>query len=73
MAGRILLSIIVLSLVGAACYAAGWRHREDLSIECRVIRVVTEETPNFRTLMDYRFRTLSQGEVSKSKHMFCRA
>jgi len=47
MAGKIALGLIVAILIGVTCFAAGWRHREDLSIECRVIRVVTEETPNY--------------------------
>jgi len=43
MAGKIALGLLCAIILGATCFAAGWYRREETKIECRVMRIVTEE------------------------------
>jgi hypothetical protein len=42
MAGKIALFLVVVILVGAVSYAAGWYRRQDISREFEIISVVRE-------------------------------
>jgi len=42
MAGKIALGLVVVVLIGVACFAAGWHRRQDIAHEFEIINIVHE-------------------------------